>query len=561
MRIPKPRITGWLTLFLVGLLAPSGTWAAPLRISAWNFQTSADTNAANSETRLRDAAAALKRDNPDLIILEQVADWQACSQLAQALKPAVYNVLLCSAFRDPRTGAASKQQLAILSKRKAYFSWSEAWPPDGSASPGGFAFAAFRNGGVKVGVFAVQLGDSLTSTASAQTPDASRARAAAIQQWVQSVQSFKDWVTNRVQAAVVAGTFNNVGNATPEAIRFMDTLLGAPLQRPLILPPANDHIAATLVADADDLPGVVLDRAPAVCEIAVNTASAPSVSVARAVAPLPNPPPAPSTPVAARPEPAPTLRNPVAVSAPPAPPTAPSKPANASQSATTATAAFPILWAAVAGIAMLILIVVAWTLSRRRMRELPASATLISIAAPSQSQSQGAAASTVIITPRSVTGSAAQSLDNAAAIRPIVHVESGGRTRDDSSDWKQRALEAEQRAERAQAALKAGLLPQLSRWLKQTFVRKLVSDRAELLETQHAATLKALAVDERLSRLEVQIQRQNLGYEQRIDELTRELAVAREENRELIRARIEQVKAEMAAARARLLREAGENQS
>ncbi len=210
---------------------------------------------------------------------------------------------------------------------------------------------------------------------------------------------------------------------------------------------------------------------------------------------------------------------------------------------------------------MLILIVVAWTLSRRRMRELPASATLISIAAPSQSQSQGAAASTVIITPRSVTGSAAQSLDNAAAIRPIVHVESGGRTRDDSSDWKQRALEAEQRAERAQAALKAGLLPQLSRWLKQTFVRKLVSDRAELLETQHAATLKALAVDERLSRLEVQIQRQNLGYEQRIDELTRELAVAREENRELIRARIEQVKAEMAAARARLLREAGENQS
>ena len=60
-------------------------------------------------------------------------------------------------------------------------------------------------------------------------------------------------------------------------------------------------------------------------------------------------------------------------------------------------------------------------------------------------------------------------------------------------------------------------------------------------------------MEERLARIERQIQRQNEAYQARIDELTRELIVAKEENRELIRARITQVKAEMEAARARLM--------
>ena len=42
----------------------------------------------------------------------------------------------------------------------------------------------------------------------------------------------------------------------------------------------------------------------------------------------------------------------------------------------------------------------------------------------------------------------------------------------------------------------------------------------------------------------------------RIEELNKELAAAREENRELIRERIAQVRAEMEAARSRVLAEA-----
>ena len=87
-------------------------------------------------------------------------------------------------------------------------------------------------------------------------------------------------------------------------------------------------------------------------------------------------------------------------------------------------------------------------------------------------------------------------------------------------------------------------------------MRKLIVDRAQLLETQQAAAHKVMAVEERLSRIEQQIQRQNDTYQARIEALTRELLTAKEETRELIHARITQVKAEMEATRARLIAQA-----
>lgn len=96
----------------------------------------------------------------------------------------------------------------------------------------------------------------------------------------------------------------------------------------------------------------------------------------------------------------------------------------------------------------------------------------------------------------------------------------------------------------------------MSGWLKQKLVRKLVTDRAQLMEAQQLAARMANTLDTRLARIEAQIQQQNQAYVRRIEELNKELAAAREENRELIRERIAQVKAEMEAARARVLAEA-----
>ena len=101
-----------------------------------------------------------------------------------------------------------------------------------------------------------------------------------------------------------------------------------------------------------------------------------------------------------------------------------------------------------------------------------------------------------------------------------------------------------------------GVIKELAGWLKHKLVRRLVVDRAQLMHAQQVATHMATTLDNRLARIEAQIQQQNQAYAYRIEELNRELAVAREENRELIRERIAQVKLEMEAARARVLAEA-----
>ena len=108
----------------------------------------------------------------------------------------------------------------------------------------------------------------------------------------------------------------------------------------------------------------------------------------------------------------------------------------------------------------------------------------------------------------------------------------------------------------ADPVIRRGVIQELTNWLKHKFVRKLISDREQMLQAHELATRMASTLDNRLARIEAQIQQQNEAYLRRIDDLNRELAAAREENRELIRERIAQVKAEMEAARAKVLAEA-----
>ncbi len=104
-----------------------------------------------------------------------------------------------------------------------------------------------------------------------------------------------------------------------------------------------------------------------------------------------------------------------------------------------------------------------------------------------------------------------------------------------------------------ETAVRQGIFAHLTQWLKHAFVQRLLSDRKTLLETQQAATMKVLAVDERLARLELKIQEETSSYEKQIEQLNRELLTAREENLELIRGQIKLLKAEMEDARKRVL--------
>lgn len=536
------------------LLLAVEVMAAPLRVTTWSMQPKTVAEQANGVARLKtnrvqDAAAVLKKLDPDVIILQQVENWQSCDELVKALRPTNYNLMVCSSFRDKRTGALSRQQVAILAKAKPYISWSEAWKGNGqmAAAPGGFAFAALRLEKKNVGFFSVQLGDAALPGTEQQSVTQQQGREESARQMLQQIAALQNWTANRIEALVVAGDFNtsldNPQLADEKTLRLLDesglanAFSNVPANQRITFPGNDQRADATfdyiftrnagLVATPTIFTTAWAEHYPVTCDLDLNAPKqAPAaVPVARVELPPVN------TPKLSAAQTSPVLSAaPVVV-----------------QAALPASPGYNNAWwlaGAVSGGVLLVLLV--WRLARRT-RVQPANAPLLAMKVESgASISVPTDAGQIVITHRSAetTGSAAN--------RPtIVHVEAQDSSQTQSQAWQRRAEEAEQRARRANMVMRAGLMPHLSRWLKEKLVQKLVSDRTRLMETQRAAALKLLAVDDRLSRIESQLQQRNQDYEQRIDELMKELAEAQEENRELIRAKITLVKVEMERERAR----------
>jgi len=93
------------------------------------------------------------------------------------------------------------------------------------------------------------------------------------------------------------------------------------------------------------------------------------------------------------------------------------------------------------------------------------------------------------------------------------------------------------------------LLPHIARLLKDKLVSKLLSHRSHLLDTQEKAAADVAELEERLAKLHAPLQDRLRAYEQRIYELEKELAQKGEENRELIKAKIQLTKEHLEAAK------------
>lgn len=100
--------------------------------------------------------------------------------------------------------------------------------------------------------------------------------------------------------------------------------------------------------------------------------------------------------------------------------------------------------------------------------------------------------------------------------------------------WRSRAIVAEGKAERAHQAIRSGVMG----WMREKFVRTLFHQRAELLDAQKKAEAEMRELEQRLEQLHAPLQERITAYEQRIEELEKDLAAKGEENRELIGARI-----------------------
>lgn len=111
--------------------------------------------------------------------------------------------------------------------------------------------------------------------------------------------------------------------------------------------------------------------------------------------------------------------------------------------------------------------------------------------------------------------------------------------------WQQRALAAEEKAARATDAIRSGVVAQL----KEKAVSSLVSQRGEMIEAQHAAAAEMAELERRLTELQTPLQDRLRAYESRIADLEKALAAKGEENRELIKAKIELMRKQMEVER------------
>ena len=152
-----------LLLFLLG----SCLQAKEISVTTWNLQwfpSGSSKGIATPEVeskRISDAAEVLRKLDSDIIVLQEVRDYEVCEALAKAIDPK-YQVLVCSAFKSGFGGSRGLQQVAILSKYPAQSCWSEDWKTFGKVDPPrGFAFAHIQIDGKDIAVYGVHLKSNL----------------------------------------------------------------------------------------------------------------------------------------------------------------------------------------------------------------------------------------------------------------------------------------------------------------------------------------------------------------------------------------------------------------
>jgi endonuclease/exonuclease/phosphatase family metal-dependent hydrolase/DNA-directed RNA polymerase subunit RPC12/RpoP len=206
-----------------------------IRVTTWNLAwfpngTPKDAPPAKQKKYIEDAADVLRQLDPDIILLQEIKDWDACTRLAEAIKPGAYHVAICSAFRQGRE--IGRQQVAVLAKQPAQAAWAEEWTSrSGVNPPRGYAFAWFKMRGADVGVYSLHLKSNRPSgrgrASRSEGDDNIRQREVATEQLVEHLGVIRSKAPS-VRVVVVGGDLNT----NPDDPRFAEektipTLLNA----------------------------------------------------------------------------------------------------------------------------------------------------------------------------------------------------------------------------------------------------------------------------------------------------------------------------------------------
>ena len=205
-----------LASFVVALALGESPEPTKVRIRTWNLEWfpngSAHEAAPEVQTqRIAAAADVLRPINPDIILLQEVRDYDACARLGEAIAPGTYHVAICSAFKEPFQSGLGKQQVAILSKYQAQAAWAERWKSmSGVDPPRGFAFAWFKIGNQDISVYSVHLKSNLITHGDreAETAKNIRKREVAIAQLLTHVHDVVGTTMPSVKGVVIGGDLN-----------------------------------------------------------------------------------------------------------------------------------------------------------------------------------------------------------------------------------------------------------------------------------------------------------------------------------------------------------------
>lgn len=131
-----------LTILACGLALSFNLAAAPLTVVTWNTKwlPGGRPNASEGmkQSQMKKAQAIVKAINPDVLLLQEVADWKAAADLC--------SVVPGLTVRTVSNFSTRPQNLVVASKLPADSSWWAAWKPTlgENLPPRGYAFSALE---------------------------------------------------------------------------------------------------------------------------------------------------------------------------------------------------------------------------------------------------------------------------------------------------------------------------------------------------------------------------------------------------------------------------------
>jgi endonuclease/exonuclease/phosphatase family metal-dependent hydrolase len=270
--------------------------AATFRCTTWNLEwfpngSSHDASPDEQNHRITDAASVLKALHPDILLLQEVRDYAACSRLGEAIEPGAYHVEICSAFKEPFQSGLGRQQVAILSRFQAQAAWSEQWKSmNGIDPPRGFAFAWFKIQDADIGVYSLHLKSNLITgrNKEAETIKNIRKREVAIQQLMTHSRDMIGAKIPTIKRLIVGGDFNTnpdqvmfASEQTMSSLKnegFQNSFEGLPLSQRVTHPANHGYPDATFdylfgknlkIGKAFATPTEVSDHWPVTCDFRI----------------------------------------------------------------------------------------------------------------------------------------------------------------------------------------------------------------------------------------------------------------------------------------------------